>query len=172
MRFLYTCVRLKRLKRDLLTGSNLTLTAGGAGVLTTDTETAGVADTTMGTDLLHALQIVTELDVNGVGQDVLGLAGLGVTLTVQEPHGDLELGGVGKDVGDALELVGLEGTGAALGVDTSLLEDQVGETDTDTLDGAQGEGDLALTINVGVQETNDVLELANSHSDGSHIGQQ
>ena len=63
----------------------LATAAGGAGVLTADTEAAGVTHTTVSTHLLHALKIVTELDVDGVGQDVLGLAGLGVTLTVEEP---------------------------------------------------------------------------------------
>ena len=137
-------------------------------MLTADAQATGVADTTVSADLLEALQIVAQLDVDGVGQDVLGLAGLGVALTVQEPDGDLELGGVGQDLGDALGLIDGQGTGAALDVDTGLLDDQVGQTDTDTLDGAEGEGDLALTIDVGVQETHDVLELSLLHGNGAH----
>ena len=140
-------------------------------MLTTDTETAGVTDTTMGTHLLHALKIVAELDIDGVGQDVLGLAGLGVTLTVQEPAGDLELGGVGEDIGDALDLIEIEGAGTTGSINASLLADQVGETDSDTLDGTEGEGDLTLAIDVGVEETHNVLELLGSHSEG-HAGLQ
>ncbi len=128
-------------------------------MLTTDAETTGVADTTVGADLLQALEIVTELDGNGVGQDVLSLAGLGVTLTVEEPRGDLVLQGIGEDVGQTLNLLVGEGTSAAVDIDVGLLADQEGETDTNTLDATDGEGHLPLSLNVGVEETDDVLEL-------------
>lgn len=44
-------------------------------------------------------------------------------------------------------------------IDVSLLAGDVGETTTDTLDRGQGNGDLVLAINVGVEETQNVLEL-------------
>jgi hypothetical protein len=44
-------------------------------------------------------------------------------------------------------------------VDVGLLADDVGVAATDTLDLGQGVHDLALSINVGVEETQDVLEL-------------
>lgn len=63
--------------------------AGGLGVLTTDTETPVVTETTVSTDLLQALKILTELAVNTVGQDLAVLAVDDVTLPVKEPGGDL-----------------------------------------------------------------------------------
>lgn len=61
----------------------------GLGVLTTDTETPVVTETTVSTDLLQALEILTELAVNVVGQDLAVLAIDDVALPVEEPGGDL-----------------------------------------------------------------------------------
>lgn len=130
-----------------------------AGVLTTDAEVEGVADTAVHVHLLHALKIFAELDVDVVGGEVLGLAGLDVALTVDEPGGDLVLEGIGDDVGDLLDFGGGEGAGAAVVVDAGLLADEEGEANTDTLDHAEGVGDLTLAVNVGVEETDDVGEV-------------
>ena len=61
----------------------------GLGVLTTDTETPVVTETTVGTDLLEALKVVTELGVDTVGEDLRVLAVDNVALPVEEPGGDL-----------------------------------------------------------------------------------
>lgn len=45
-------------------------------------------------------------------------------------------------------------------VDFGLAADETGVTATATFDGGQGEHDLLTTINVGVEETEDVLEAA------------
>ena len=152
----------------LLLGNTHGLTAatGRASVLTTDAEAVSVTHTTVSADLLQALKIVTEADINGVAAHVLGLAALGAALTVQEPLGDLVLGGVGDDVGDLLKLFNGEGASAALDVDARLLADHVGEADTDTLDHAEREGDLAATIDVGVQQTHQVLEAVGEEGQG------
>ena len=44
-------------------------------------------------------------------------------------------------------------------VDVGLLADDVGEAAADTLDGGHGEHDLLLAIHVGVEQTQDVLEV-------------
>jgi hypothetical protein len=44
-------------------------------------------------------------------------------------------------------------------VDVGLLADDVGEPTANTLDGGHGEHDLLLPIDVGVQQTQDVLEV-------------
>ena len=129
-----------------------------ASVLTTDAETEGVTDTTVHVHLLHAFKIFAKLDVDGVGDELFSLAGLDVALTVDEPRGDLVLQGISDDVRDLFDLSGGEGTSAAVSVDTGLLADEEGEADTDTLDHAEGVGDLALTVNVGVEETDNVGE--------------
>lgn len=60
----------------------------------------------MGADLLQALQIITELRVDTVGQNVRVLAIDNVALSVEEPGGDLVLRGVLEDGDDALKLFG------------------------------------------------------------------
>lgn len=122
-----------------------------ASVLTTDAETEGVTDTTVHVHLLHALKIFAELDINSVGGAVLGLAGLDVALTIDEPRGDLVLHGVSDDVGDLLSLSGggdgesvafNDGVEGDLGVgvgdgDLSDAEDvTVGDAEFDVLSGS------------------------------------
>lgn len=77
---------------------------GGLGVLSTDTETPVMTETTVSADLLQALEIVTELGVDVVGQDLVVLAVHDIALSVEEPGGDLVLRGVLDDGDDALEL--------------------------------------------------------------------
>ena len=105
-------------------------TTGRLGVLSADAEAPVVAETTVGTDLLQALKIITELGVDTVGEDLGVLAVDNVALTVEEPlyhcqtnppgklygaatyAGDLVLGGVLDDGDDTLELFGRKLTGA------------------------------------------------------------
>lgn len=82
-------------------------------MLTTDTETPVVTKTAVGPDLLETLEVVTHALVDGVGEDVGVLAVVDVLLSVEEPVGDLELGGVLHDGDDALELVRVELSGTA-----------------------------------------------------------
>jgi hypothetical protein len=86
--------------------------AGSLGVLTTDTQTPVVTQTTVGADLLQALEILTQLAVQTVGQNLGVLAVDDVALSVEEPGGDLVLGGVLEDGDDTLEFFGGELTSA------------------------------------------------------------
>ena len=137
----------------LLVGNSAATATGGLGVLTTDTETEVVADTTVGLDLLQSLEVVTQLRVNVVGKELRALAVNNVTLPVQEPSGDLELGGVLQDGDNALELIRVELTGTLAKVDIGLLANNVGVSATDTLDLGKGVLDLDLAVNVGVEQT-------------------
>ena len=127
-------------------------------MLSTDTQTPRVAQTTVDTDLLQALQVLTQLVVQAVGQQLAGGAVLDVLLTVQEPGGDLVLGRVLHDGDDALQVSNLQVTSALAQVDVGLFADDSGEATADTLDGGQGKDDLLGTVDVGVQQTDDVLE--------------
>lgn len=157
--------------------------AGGLGVLTADTETPVVTETTVGADTLQTLEILTELAVETVGQNLGVLAVVDVALSVQEPGRDLVLGGVLDDGDDALEFFGREFTSAISSrqfcllwyrffcrikdeynaplaeINIGLLADQVGIPATNTLDLGQGVHDLLLTVNIGVEETQNVLEV-------------
>ena len=72
-----------------------------------------MTETTVRTNLLQPLQIITKLRVNAVGQDLRVLAVNDVPLPVQEPKRNLELGGVLDDGDETLKLIGVELTGTA-----------------------------------------------------------
>ena len=92
---------------------------GSLGVLTTHTEAPEMPETTVRPDLLQPLKVVTDLRVHSVGKDLRVLAIDNVSLPVQEPCRDLELGWVLKDGNDTLELIRVELTSPALDMSTS-----------------------------------------------------
>jgi hypothetical protein len=81
-------------------------------VLTANTKTPVVSQTTVGPNLLEPLEIVTEFGVHTVGEDLVVLAVDNVSLSVEEPDGDLVLSRVLYDGDDSLKLFGGEFTGA------------------------------------------------------------
>ena len=67
-----------------------------------------MTETTVRTDLLQPLQIVTEFRVNGVRENLAVLAVNDVPLPVQEPRRDLELRGVLDDGDNSLKFIRVE----------------------------------------------------------------
>ena len=104
---------------------SLTPAAGGLGVLTTDTDAPGVTETTVNTDLLQALEVLTHFVVKTVGQNLGELSVLEILLPVEEPIGDLVLTGVLHNGHDTLDLLVGELTSPLEGVDVGLLADEV-----------------------------------------------
>ena len=137
--------------------------AGGASVLATDADAPPVTETTVSADLLHSLDVITELGVEVLREDLGVLASLPVLLPVEEPKRDLELAGVLDDSDELLDLVGGELTGALVHVDLGLLADKVGEARTETLDLGHSEDDIALALNVGIEDTQNVLKFLALH---------
>jgi len=128
-------------------------------VLTTDSVTPVVTDTSVTTDLLHSLNVVTDTGDEVVDGKVHGLAGGEVLLSVDEPVGHLELLRVHDDGDKLLHLLRGKGTGATVDVDLGLLAHKVGVSLANTTDLGHGEHALPLTLNVRVHHTEDVLEL-------------
>jgi hypothetical protein len=83
-------------------------------VLSTDTETPVVTETTMSSDLLQALQIITKLGIDTVGENLRVFAIDDIALSVKEPGWDLVLSGVLDDGDDSLELFRGEFTSAVI----------------------------------------------------------
>ena len=118
-----------------------------------------VTETAVLARLLHALDVLTQLRVEKVGVLVVRLAVLVVTRTIEEPDGEVVLLRVGDDVHDLADLINVQLTGTLVHVDVALLQDQVGETTTNTLDGGQGVHDLASAVHVRVADTQNVLKI-------------
>merc|ERR1719365_176768 len=138
---------------------SFTLVAGGLGVLTADTQAPIVTKTSVSSDLLQSLQVLTKLVVQNVGHHLLSLAVLDVPGPVEEPVGDLVLARVLHDGDDLLGLLLRELTGALAEGNVGLLQDDVGITSTDTLDGGQRKHNIGFSLNVGVENTKNMLEV-------------
>lgn len=95
-------------------------TAGGLGVLTTHTQTPVVAQTTVGTDTLETLEILTGLAVQRVRHNLRVLAVRNVALSVKEPCRDLVLRRGLEDGHDAFEFFRGEFTSAGFFVSFPL----------------------------------------------------
>lgn len=63
-----------------------------------------MTETAVSTDLLQALEILTEFRVDTVGENLAVLAVDDIALSVEEPRWDLVLSGVLDDGNDSLEL--------------------------------------------------------------------
>lgn len=89
----------KREDRLLLLGHShsLSLVASSLGVLSSGSEAPVVTKTTMSSDLLKTLQVLTNLVVQDVSHHLVGLAILHITLSIQEPIWDLVLARILND---------------------------------------------------------------------------
>eukprot|EP00618_Florenciella_parvula_P033136 CAMPEP_0119542926 /NCGR_PEP_ID=MMETSP1344-20130328/53851_1 /TAXON_ID=236787 /ORGANISM="Florenciella parvula, Strain CCMP2471" /LENGTH=164 /DNA_ID=CAMNT_0007587191 /DNA_START=291 /DNA_END=786 /DNA_ORIENTATION=- len=146
------------------------LAASGLRVLAAHADAPVVAETAVSADLLQPLEVLAELGAEVVREGLRVVARLVVLLPVKEPGRDLELLRVLDDGHELLNLVLGELTGALVRVNLSLLADEVGEAAADTADGAEREHYLAATIDVGVKNTQDVLEVR--RDDERHGGER
>ena len=80
-------------------------------------------------------------------------------MRVKEPLGDSVLLRFSNDVLDGLAIFFREFSGSGVGVNSSDLKDNMGESSSDTLDFSETEGNFLFSIDVGVEETDDVSEV-------------
>jgi hypothetical protein len=135
-----------------------------------------VTETTMSTDLLQALEIVTKLGVDTVGENLRVLAIDNIALTIEEPGGDLVLGRVLDNGDDSLEFFrgeltstwgslvlgpsrNIEPSIPLIEIDIGLLANQVAVSATDTLYLCQGVHDLLLSLDVCIEQTKNLFPV-------------
>ena len=143
--------------------TNLFPASSGASVLSTNSDTPPVTKTAVGTDLLHPLNVIAELGIEVLREHLGILPRFEILLPVEEPKWDLELAGVLDDRDEFFDFIGRQFTGALVDVDFSLLADKIGETTSEALDLCEAKDDVPLALNVGVEDTQDVLELVPLH---------
>jgi hypothetical protein len=119
--------------------------------------------TTMGTDLLHPLNIITQLGIEVLSENLGVLSSLEILLPIEEPKWDLELTRVLDDSNQLLNLIRSELSGALGDINLGLLADKVGETTSKSLDFGQSENNITLSFNIRIQNTKNVLELGSLH---------
>jgi len=117
----------------------------------------------MGTNLLHPLNIITELGIKVLRKHLRILSRLKILLSVEEPKWHLELTRILNDSNELLNFIRGQLPGTFVDIDFCLLADKVGETTTETLNFGKAKDDVPLALNVGVEDTQDVLELVPLH---------
>ena len=136
-----------------------------------------MSQTSVSSDLLESLQVLSELSVNTVGDELRPVAFTDISLSVEEPLGDVVVSGLGKNIVDLINVLFFQLTSSKrnrqvrrskmtifsclplVKVDLSDLEDEVSESSADALDGLKGEHSLALTVDVCVLDSENVNEL-------------
>jgi len=79
---------------------------GGLSVLTTDTDSPVVSETTVQLHLLHAFNVLTERLIEEIGVLLAGLSVLDASLAIEHPLRNFELQGVADDSDDLIDLIG------------------------------------------------------------------
>ena len=82
-----------------------------------------------------------------------------ISLSVQKPDWDFEVLWVGHDGLDLFHLGFGELTGSFGSVDFGLFQNQVGESSAHTSDGGERVGDLDVTIDVSILDSQNMLEI-------------
>lgn len=127
-------------------------------MLATDSETPFVSETSVGLDLVQSFDIFSELGLENVRSHLQVLAFFVVSEPVEEPSRDSVSFGVVNDVSDGIALLFGELACSKPGVNSQDFADQESESPADTSDRLQGEGYSSFPINVGVEDTVDMLE--------------
>jgi len=117
-----------------------------------------VTQSTVDTNLLQTLQILTQLVIQVIGKELAELAILAILLTIEEPVGNLVLTRILHDGDDTLQVLLTDIAGTHSQINVSLTAHHRGKTTATALDGGQGKVDLLATVNVGVEDTENVLE--------------
>eukprot|EP01083_Nonionella_stella_P189889 703251_1 len=119
--------------------------------------------TTVSTNLLHPLNIITKLGIEVLGENLGVLSCLNILLPIEEPKRDLELTRVLNDSNKLLNLISGELSGTLVYINLSLFADEIGETRSKSSNFGKGENNVTLSLHVCIQNTEDMLELGSLH---------
>ena len=117
-----------------------------------------MSDTLVTSDLVQSFNVFSELGFEDVRGDLEVLSFLVILLSVEEPSWDTVSFGVSDDVGNTVALGFSELTCSESGVDSEDFADEETKSSSDTFDFIEGVGDGSFTVNVGIQDTMNVLE--------------
>jgi hypothetical protein len=129
-------------------------------VLASNLESPLVSNTLVTSDFVESFDVLSELGFKDIGSYLQVLALFIILLSVKEPSGDTVSLGVSNDVSDTVTLCLGELSGSDLGVDSEDFADEESVPSADTLDLIKGIWDCSLAVDIGVQNTMDMLEGA------------
>lgn len=128
-------------------------------MLSSDLESPLVSETAVGSHFEEAFDVFSEFGFQDVGGHLEVFAFLVVALPVEEPAGDSVAFGLCDEFGDGVALVFGELACSEFGVDSEDFADEEPEATADSLDLVKSKGNGALAVNVGVENTVNVLEV-------------
>ena len=137
----------------------LSASTGGLGSLTSDLLSPEVSETSVVLGLSHSLEILSESGIHQVG-DELGIGSIsGVLLSVEEPLGDVVVGGSSDDVVHGVDFLLSDLSASLVEVDLGDLEGEDGESSSNTSDLSQTEGSLLFTVDVSVLDSQNMSKV-------------
>ena len=138
-------------------------TSSGACVLSTHSDSPPVTKTTMSPNLLHALNVITQLGINVLGKNLTVFSSLEILLTIEKPKRNLELTWILDNRDKFFNFIGSEFTSALVHIDFCLFANQVCEPASKTLDLGQTKDNISFSLYVGIEDTENVLKLGSLH---------
>jgi hypothetical protein len=117
-----------------------------------------VSKTSVASDFEQSLNVFSEFSLQDVGCHLDVFAFLVITLSVEEPSGNTVSFWVIDYVGNGVTLGFSKFSSSESRVDPQDFADEEAESSADTLDLIEGKRNGSLTIDVGVQDTVNVLE--------------
>ena len=136
----------------------LSSSSGGLGVLSSDLESPLVPETSVASDFEESLDVLSQLGLQDVGGHLKVLSLLVIPLPVEEPSGHAVSFGVVDEIGDGVALSLSEFSGSKFGVESEDLADEETESPANSLNLVERKRYSPFTVDVGVEDTMNVLE--------------
>ena len=133
---------------------------GSFGVLTSDFKSPFVSDTFVASDFVQSFDVFSQLSLKNVGGNLKVLSFLVIFLSVEEPSWDTVSFWVVDDISNTIALSFSEFTSSESWVDSEDFTDKESESSSNTFDFIKSVRNGSFTINVGVKNTMDMLEVS------------
>lgn len=138
---------------------SLSTTTSGLGMLSPNSESPVVTETSVHTHLLQPFQVLAKSSLKTVRADVLSLTSFVVLLPVKEPVRDsVVLGGL-DDVDNLFNLLVAELSSTNGSINLSALAYNVSKAASDSGDGRKGIDNVHFSIDIRIENTKDVLKI-------------
>ena len=130
------------------------------GVLTSDFKTPFVSDTLVTSDFVQSFDIFSQFGLKNVGSNLKVLSFFVIFLSVEEPSWNSMSFWIVNDVSNTITLSFSEFTSSEFWVDSENFADKESESSSNTFDFIKSVWDGSFSINVGVKNTMNMLEVS------------
>ena len=128
-------------------------------MLSSDFESPFVSDTLVASDLVQSFDVFSQFGLKDVGGDLKIFTFFVISLSVQKPSGNSVSFGIVNDVGNTVALSFSEFTSSDCGIDSQNFANEESESSSDTFNFIKGIRNGSLAINIGVEDTMNMLEV-------------